>query len=168
MFRGPSDSSTIPARLCLVPYLSCLPPPLSLRSSPSTCLLSNLIFTPPPATAVLASYLCASAVGVFPLLERLPSRFPSHPKLASINLVELVPASTLSWGKTPQIPTRTGLKHKVSREFVLVWIETTPFVVCVVSPPQRRGQRGMFPLWGFPEGSPGHEQLLLVSVPTLR
>lgn len=108
MFRGPSDSSTIPARLCLVPYLSCLPPPLSLRSSPSTCLLSNLIFTPPPAAAVLASYLCASAVGVFPLLERLPSRFPSHPKLASINLVELVPASTCPGAKHLRFPPGQG------------------------------------------------------------
>lgn len=105
---------------------------------------------------------CLSFIGAIAFKVSIPSQTGFHkPGGAG-------PSFHLSWGKTPQIPTRTGLKHKVSREFVLVWIETTPFVVCVVSPPRQGGQRGMFPLWGFPEGSPGHEQLLLVSVPTSR
>lgn len=37
--------------------------PLSLPFSLNTCLLSNLIFTPPPAAAVLASSVCGFAVG---------------------------------------------------------------------------------------------------------
>lgn len=39
-------------------------PAFPLLSSPNTCLLSNLIFTPPPAAAVLASYLRGYVVGV--------------------------------------------------------------------------------------------------------
>lgn len=55
------DSSTIEV---LFDVIVALPLLLHPHSSSNTCLLPNLIFTPPPAAAVRASYLCGSAVGV--------------------------------------------------------------------------------------------------------